>query len=185
MTISRNSYTINGDFLVHDGDFIVFAPVVGKGGGKNPLLIIATVALSVVSMGVGGMVAGGWATASGLAAIGGYMAAAAVMFIGGTLIQRAFGTAATPSFDGASENPTYSWNGISTTSGQNNPIPITYGTVRSGGQTIGKYITNDGDKQYLNWLVAAGYGPLEIYDIQLNDNPVENYKDVSVEIRNG
>lgn len=138
MTISRNSYTINGDFLVHDGDFIVFAPVVGKGGGKNPLLIIATVALSVVSMGVGGMVAGGWATASGLAAIGGYMAAAAVMFIGGTLIQRAFGTAATPSFDGASENPTYSWNGISTTSGQNNPIPITYGTVRSGGQTIGK-----------------------------------------------
>lgn len=184
MTISRNSYTINGDFLVRDGDFIVFAPVVGKGGRKNPLLIIATVALSVVSMGVGGMVAGGWATASGWAAIGGYMAAAAVMFIGGTLIQRAFGTA-TPSFDGVSENPTYSWNGISTTSGQNNPIPITYGTVRSGGQTIGKYITNDGDKQYLNWLVAAGYGPLEIYDIQLNDNPVENYKDVSVEIRNG
>ena len=185
MTISRNSYTINGDFLVHDGDFIVFAPVVGKGGGKNPLLIIATVALSVVSMGVGGMVAGGsLATATGWAAIGGYMAAAAVMFIGGTLIQRAFGTA-TPSFDGTSENPTYSWNGISTTSGQNNPIPITYGTVRSGGQTIGKYITNDGDKQYLNWLVAAGYGPLEIYDIQLNDNPVENYKDVSVEIRSG
>lgn len=184
MTISRNSYTINGDFLVRDGDFIVFAPVVGKGHGKNPLLIIATVALSVVSMGIGGMVAGGWATASGWAAIGGYMAAAAVMFIGGTLIQRAFGTA-TPSFDGTSENPTYSWNGISTTSGQNNPIPITYGTVRSGGQTIGKYITNDGDKQYLNWLVAAGYGPLEIYDIQLNDNPVENYKDVSVEIRSG
>lgn len=184
MTISRNSYTINGDFLVRDGDFIVFAPVVGKGRGKNPLLIIATVALSVVSMGIGGMVAGGWATASGWAAISGYMAAAAVMFIGGTLIQRAFGTA-TPSFDGASENPTYSWNGISTTSGQNNPIPITYGTVRSGGQTIGKYITNDGDKQYLNWLVAAGYGPLEIYDIQLNDNPVENYKDVSVEIRSG
>lgn len=185
MTISRNSYTINGDFLVHDGDFIVFAPVVGKGGRKNPLLIIATVALSVVSMGIGGMVAGGsLATATGWAAIGGYMAAAAVMFIGGTLIQRAFGTA-TPSFDGTSENPTYSWNGISTTSGQNNPIPITYGTVRSGGQTIGKYITNDGDKQYLNWLVAAGYGPLEIYDIQLNDNPVENYKDVSVEIRSG
>lgn len=185
MTISRNSYTINGDFLVRDGDFIVFAPVVGKGGGKNPLLIIATVALSVVSMGVGGMVAGGsLATATGWAAIGGYMAAAAVMFIGGTLIQRAFGTATT-SFDSVSENPTYSWNGISTTSGQNNPIPITYGTVRSGGQTIGKYITNDGDKQYLNWLVAAGYGPLEIYDIQLNDNPVENYKDVSVEIRSG
>lgn len=99
MVISRNSYTINGNQAVHDRDFIVFSPVVGKGHGKNPLLIIATVALSVVSMGVGGLVASGtWggaalASATGFAAIGGYLAAAAVMFIGGTLIQRAFGTA--------------------------------------------------------------------------------------------
>lgn len=191
MVISRNSYTINGDQSVHDRDFIVFSPVVGKGHGKNPLLIIATVALSVVSMGVGGLVASGtWggaalASATGFAAIGGYLAAAAVMFIGGTLIQRAFGTANTRGYQDNSENPTYSWSGIQTTSGQNNPIPITYGTVRSGGQTIGKYITSDADKQYLNWLVAAGYGPLKIYDVQLNDNPIENYKNVRLDTRSG
>lgn len=191
MVISRNSYTINGNQAVHDRDFIVFSPVVGKGHGKNPLLIIATVALSVVSMGVGGLVAsetwGGAALASatGFAAIGGYLAAAAVMFIGGTLIQRAFGTANTRGYQDNSENPTYSWSGIQTTSGQNNPIPITYGTVRSGGQTIGKYITSDADKQYLNWLVAAGYGPLKIYDVQLNDNPIENYKNVRLDTRSG
>lgn len=191
MVISRNSYTINGDQAVQDRDFIVFSPVVGKGHGKNPLLIIATVALSVVSMGVGGLVASGtWggaalASATGFAAIGGYLAAAAVMFIGGTLIQRAFGTANTRGYQDNSENPTYSWSGIQTTSGQNNPIPITYGTVRSGGQTIGKYITSDADKQYLNWLVAAGYGPLKIYDVQLNDNPIENYKNVRLDTRSG
>ena len=191
MVISRNSYTINGNQAVHDRDFIVFSPVVGKGHGKNPLLIIATVALSVVSMGVGGLVASGtWggaalASATGFAAIGGYLAAAAVMFIGGTLIQRAFGTANTRGYQDNSENPTYSWSGIQTTSGQNNPIPITYGTVRSGGQTIGKYITSDSDKQYLNWLVAAGYGPLKIYDVQLNDNPIENYKNVRLDTRSG
>lgn len=191
MVISRNSYTINGDQAVQDRDFIVFSPVVGKGHGKNPLLIIATVALSVVSMGVGGLVASGtWggaalASATGFAAIGGYLAAAAVMFVGGTLIQRAFGTANTRGYQDNSENPTYSWSGIQTTSGQNNPIPITYGTVRSGGQTIGKYITSDADKQYLNWLVAAGYGPLKIYDVQLNDNPIENYKNVRLDTRSG
>lgn len=191
MVISQNSYTINGMKPVHDGDFIVFAPIVGKGHGKNPLLIIATVALSVVAFGVGGMVAGGhWgaaalASAHGFAAIGGYLAAAAVMFIGGTLIQRAFGTANTGKLSSSSENPTYSWSGIATTQGQNNPIPITYGTVRSGGQTIGKYITADSDKQYLNWLVAAGYGPLKIYDVELNDNPVGNYKNVKLDIRTG
>ena len=35
MVISQNSYTINGMKPVHDGDFIVFAPIVGKGHGKN------------------------------------------------------------------------------------------------------------------------------------------------------
>lgn len=191
MVISRNSYTINGAQAVKDNDFIVFSPVVGKGHGKNPLLIIATVALSVTAMGVGGMVAAGsfsgaaLASATGFAAIGGYLAAAAVMFIGGSLIQRAFGTANTSGFKDTSENPTYSWTGITTTNGQNNPIPITYGTVRSGGQTIGKYINSDSDKQYLNWLVCAGYGPLKIYDVQLNDNPIENYKDVKLDTREG
>lgn len=191
MVISRNSYTINGSQAVQDKDFIVFSPVVGKGHGKNPLLIIATVALSVTAMGVGGLVAAGsfsgaaLASATGFAAIGGYLAAAAVMFIGGSLIQRAFGTANTSGFKDTSENPTYSWTGITTTNGQNNPIPITYGTVRSGGQTIGKYINSDSDKQYLNWLVSAGYGPLKIYDVQLNDNPIENYKSVKLDTREG
>lgn len=191
MVISRNSYTINGTQAVQDKDFIVFSPVVGKGHGKNPLLIIATVALSVTAMRVGGLVAAGsfsgaaLASATGFAAIGGYLAAAAVMFIGGSLIQRAFGTANTSGFKDTSENPTYSWTGITTTNGQNNPIPITYGTVRSGGQTIGKYINSDSDKQYLNWLVCAGYGPLKIYDVQLNDNPIENYKDVKLDTREG
>lgn len=190
VVISKNAHTFNGDKEVQDGDFIVFSPVVAKSGGKNPLLIIATVALAVVSGGVGGLVATGhWGmaaltSATGWAAIGGYLASAAVMFIGGQLIQHAFGTA-TPKLGTNKENPTYSWGDIQTTQGQNNPIPITYGLVRSGGQTIGKYLYSKDDKQYLNWLVSAGRGELEITDVRLNDNPVANYKDVEVTIRNG
>ena len=55
--------------------FIMVLPAVEK-GGKNPLALIAAVALSVVSMGVGGMVAtgtwGSFAGASAWAAAGGY-----------------------------------------------------------------------------------------------------------------
>ena len=44
VVISKNAHTFNGDKEVQDGDFIVFSPIVAKSGGKNPLLIIATVA---------------------------------------------------------------------------------------------------------------------------------------------
>ena len=190
VVMAKNAHTFQGDKPVSDGDFIVFSPVVAKGGGKNPLLIVATVALAVISGGVGGLVATGhWgmaalAGASGWAAIGGYLAAAATMFIGGQLIQRAFGTV-TPKIGTNRENPTYSWGDIQTTAGQNNPLPVTYGLVRSGGQTIGKYLYSGEDKQYLNWLVSAGRGEVEITDIRLNDNPVSNYKNVEVHIRKG
>ncbi len=166
--------------------FIMVLPAVEK-GGKNPLALIAAVALSVVSMGVGGMVAtgtwGSFAGASAWAAAGGYLAAAAVMFVGGSLISKLGPKADLPSYQ--EEDPTYSWNGVQTMEGQGNGIAITYGTVKSGGQSIVKFTTNNGDDQYFNWLVCAGDGPLEITDVKLNDNPIENYDDVIVDIRPG
>lgn len=187
--ISLNSYQTSGNVLVKDNDFIVISPVVAKGSGKNPFVLVAAIALSVVSMGIGANVAGVGFTgalsgASGWAAIGGYLAAAATMYIGGMLIQRVFGTVAETN-DSSSSNPTYNWGAITTTSGQNNSISNFYGTVRTGGQTIGKYLSTVDDKQYLNWLIAVGEGPLEISDIRINENPVANYSNVTIETRPG
>ena len=59
-----NGYMVEGRTKVRSGDFVVLFPVIAKGGGKV-LGVIAAVALSVVSFGVGGLVSGvGW-SASG------------------------------------------------------------------------------------------------------------------------
>lgn len=55
-----NGYMVEGRTKVRSGDFVVLFPVIAKGGGKV-LGVIAAVALSVVSFGVGGLVSGvGW-----------------------------------------------------------------------------------------------------------------------------
>ncbi|WP_196595462.1 phage tail protein [Pectinatus frisingensis] len=183
MVFAVKGKLVNPDSKINDGDFIVMSPSIGKGGGKNPLLVVATIALSVAAMSLGAGFAGvsALSQATGWAAIGGYAVAAGVMYLGGTLINHAFGTAKKES----TSNPTYSWDGITTTSGQGNPIPLTYGTVKSGGQTLSKFITISNDDQYLYWLISAGEGPLSFSDIEMNSNPIGYYKDTSYDIRNG
>lgn len=175
--------------LVKPNSFIVVMPKVAKGGGKGILGIIAVVALSVVSFGVGGLAATGtWGAAVGTwgaGAVWGYMAAAAVMFLGGSLISRFMAPKIDAGKYQTNDDPTYSWNGIQTMDGQGNGIAITYGKVKSGGQSIMKFTSNNGNDQYFNWLVAAGEGELKITDIKLNSNPIGNYESVSVELRTG
>lgn len=184
-----NGFSVDNNAEIHDGDFIVLYPAIEKGGkgGKGILGIIAAIALSVVAMGVGGLVAtgvwGSFAGASALAATGGYLAAAAIMFLGSSLIGRTSGQKVdTGSFK---DEATYSWAGVTTMEGQNNPVALTYGLVKSGGQTIGKYTMAQGDDDYLFWLVAAGEGPVSIDEIKLNNNTIGMYKDVRYEVRGG
>lgn len=165
---------------------IVVMPRVAK-GGKSILGLIAVIALSVVAMGVGNVLAVGGSFFAGGAVWGAasYIGAAAVMFLGNSLVSRFFAPKIDAGKYGDKEDPTYSWSGVSTMDGQGNGIAITYGKVKSGGQSIMKFTSNDGNDQYFNWLVAAGEGELSISDIKLNSNPVENYESVTLDIRNG
>lgn len=176
------------DEIVPEHAFIMVMPAVQKGGGKNPLALIASIALSVVAVGVGSVLAGGSFFGAGAAAMGSwgllsYVGAAAVMFLGGNLVAKLGPKVDSPKY--AESDPTYGWDGVQTMEGQGNAIALTYGTVKSAGQSIVKFVTNDQDDQYLNWLVAAGEGPLEITDIKINNNPIENYEGVTVDIRPG
>lgn len=172
--------------IVKPNSFIVVMPKVAKGGGKSILGIVAVVALSVISFGVGGLASGAgmWGAGMGAWIFGGYLAAAAVMFLGGALISKFMA----PKIDTGkyqTEDPTYSWNGVQTMDAQGNGIAITYGKVKSGGQSLQKFTSNDGDDQYFNWLVSAGEGPLAVSDIKLNDNPIGNYESVFYDTREG
>lgn len=160
-------------------DFVAIYPKVMGGGGRKILGTIAMIALSVYS---GGIAGGAWAKAGAFfakGALGAVLASAAVMFVGGTLINRVFGQRVDNGrFGDGLREPTYSWDGVTTMSGQNNPIALTYGTVQSGGQSIAKFVDVRDNQEYLNWLVAAGEGPLTISNIQLNDNDVNYYKNL-------
>lgn len=184
-----NGYSVEDTTKLNDGDFVVIYPQVEKGGGKGGkgiLGIIAAIALSVVSYGIVGQ---GWLASSGFWAaghLGAYLAATAVMFIGSSLVGRMMGQGVdTGDYGGKKDNPTYSWGQVQTMEGQNNSIALTYGIVKSGGQTIGKYVNVEDNDEYLNWLIAAGEGPLTITDVKLNDNDVDNFDGVDVEIRKG
>lgn len=191
LTVQVNGkIAVEFDGIVPKNAFIVVMVTVGKGGGKNPLQLIASIALSVVAMGVGSVLAGGAFFGAGALGIGAwglpsFLGAAATMFLGGSLVSKLGPKISVGKYNTTESDPTYSWDGVTTMEGQGNAIALTYGTVKSGGQSIAKYVSNDSNDQVLNWLVCAGEGPLEIEDIRLNDNPIENYKDVSVEIRPG
>ena len=191
LTVQLNGNVMQAlDGLVPENAFIVIMPHVGKGGGKNPLQLIASIALSVVAMGVGSVLAGGAFFGSAAVGVGSwglasYLGAAATMFLGGSLVSKLGPKISVGKYNYTESDPTYGWDGVTTMEGQGNAIAVTYGTVKSGGQSIAKYVSNDSNDQVLNWLVCAGEGVLEIEDVKLNDNPIENYKDVSVEIRTG
>lgn len=177
-----NAKSVDDKYVIQDGDFVVLYPYIGKGHGKRLFSIVAMIGLSLAAGWAGGLVAklGGTAFLSNLAS-------AAVMFIGGAIISHFTPRANMDrgKYDDGKNTATYSWNGPQVMEGQNNAIPVIYGKVKTAGQSIGKYINNDGDKEYLNWLIAVGEGPLTISDIKINDNPASYYKGVEVYTREG
>lgn len=87
---------------------------------------------------------------------------------------------------GMRSSPTYGWDGIQTTYQNGVSIGIPYGSHQVGGNCIGRYIETDGDKQYLHLLLCLGVGPVSnIYNVEINGNPIANFKGVTWETRLG
>ncbi len=59
---------------------------------------------------------------------------------------------------GLNTGATYGWDGIAMQSRQGIPVPIVYGEHLAGGNLIECYITSEGDKNYLNMLIALSEG---------------------------
>ena len=77
---------------------------------------------------------------------------------------------------GKSPPSTYSWEGIRTLQDIGVPVPIIYGRIKTGGNIINQYLRTDGDKTYLNLLIALSEGEINsVSNIKVNENPIENY----------
>ena len=181
------------DIVPEDGSAIVFCAVPVGGGGKNPLAIIAMLALmvyagplaNIMMEGLGGMAfTGGWV--AGATTIG--IAQAGIMIAGGLAIQAIF-PMSLPDAPGAGsfeKSSTYSWTPGGNTLVEGSPLPEIYGTHRVTPPIISKYIETLGDKQYLNVLYAvAGHAVTSIGDIQINGTDIGDFDNVTYETKLG
>lgn len=100
--------------------------------------------------------------------------------------QPAFNTNAGNADSLDSGSPTYGWDGIQLTTNVGTAVPIVYGEHRVGGNVINQFITTDGDKNYLNTLIAISEGEIESIDgIEINDNPAANFDGIENVTRMG
>lgn len=168
--------------LVAPGDYVAVCPVLrggGGNGGKNPLAILAGIALAAFAFGV---VAPGVSGMFGGSAIAGKLAGGITLMVGGQLISNAFG----PKMKESEDTESYRWGSLQPITAQGAVIPITYGTVRTAGQVLNQYIRVDGDTQYMELLLCGGQGHIdEFSDIRINDNPAENFQNVTWDTRPG
>lgn len=185
-----NGAVREGHELIQKNDFVVISPVVAK-GGKQIFAMVAMIALAVVApqIGVWGANAlngvGTAALTTATMGITGGLIAASVMFLGAYLISRFVTTKTDTGNYDSSSDPSYSWSGTTVMEGQNNAVQVIYGKVKTSGQSIGKYISTLDNKEYLNWLLCLGEGPLNISNVLINDNEAAYYTDLSVETRPG
>jgi predicted phage tail protein len=91
-----------------------------------------------------------------------------------------------PGGGGMNSSPTYGWDGAKLSTRVGAPIQVAYGENRVSGQLINFKTEYDGDKVYLELLISLGHGPSEaISDIEIEGNPIENYRQVTYETRLG
>jgi predicted phage tail protein len=175
--------------IIEAGDFVTSTPIPqggGGGGAKSILRIAAMIALVVVAPELGAFLGPGMFGA-GVLGLSAATWTAGIM-IAGTMVINALLPPAKPTqaASNSDSSPTYGIDGAKNTSLEGVPTPLCYGQFRTGGNLIDNYVVNDGDTQWFYVLINAGEGPIAgISDIQINDQPIENFKDYEVQTRLG
>ncbi len=83
-------------------------------------------------------------------------------------------------------SPSASWTGAKTVREPNGSIPIIYGRRLTGGTVINEFISTDGEKNYLNSLVAICEGPIKSITLsRINKNAAANFTNYTEETRLG
>ena len=192
LVISKNSVIQSGFFELENGDVVNIAivPKGGGGGGKKILGIVASIAIAIAApyaaAGILGTVIGG--TGAMAAGLGTYALAAGIAVAGNLLLSAIMPKPSMPGFDRMDfkNSNTYGWNKPTNQAMQAQVVPKVFGTHKITPPLIASHIISDGDKQYFNGLYALNDGEIkDIREIKINDEPIENFKGITYEIRNG
>lgn len=156
----------------------------GGGGGKNPLAMVAQIALMVVAPQVG-LLAGPVGSFANLAA------RAAFSVVGGMLVNAAFGSEPpsppTPQVQAAlaAPSPTYNINAQGNSARLEQPIPAWYGYHNIYPDfAADPYVEYVGNEQYLYQLLLVTQGWFDIDEIRIEDTPVASFADITTEVVN-
>ena len=194
--LSKNSIIMDEPFEIVEGDIInvMFVPQ-GGGGGKSILGTIAMIAVAVFApqfaMGTGVFGAEGALAGYGLGLTGftGSLVAGGIMLAGSLLINAVFGAAIPTSslnMDSFENSVTYSWDESYNQFKQSIPVPKVFGTHKITPPLISKYIETIDNKQYFNGLYAVNDGLISnLTDIKINDESIDNFDNVTIQVRNG
>lgn len=163
------------------GDTMVLCPV-PMGGGDGVKGILRSVAMIVLTVYTGGLT-------SGLLGASLQVTQGALL-LGGTMLINAILPPSAPSSPSSPDNPqaptTYGLDGAKNASSDGIPVPICYGGYRMAGSIIALHTENITDTQFVYVLINAGEGAIAGIDsILLNDQPIGNFKDVTVQTRLG
>jgi len=91
-----------------------------------------------------------------------------------------------PKLSPREDTQVFGWDGPQLTSRQGIPIPKGYGILRVAGNVISSYIETYQEKQFINVLICFGHGPVfSITAVEVNGNPIKNYRGVFAEKRFG
>lgn len=87
---------------------------------------------------------------------------------------------------GIAQSPTYSIQGFRNVANPDGVVPCVMGKVRFAPPYAAlPYTEVSNGETYIRALFLVGYGPVVIRDIKLGDTPIENFKEVEVEVREG
>ena len=199
--------TLQHSVILLPGDSLVMTatPFGGGGGdGKNPLAMVAMIAVmvvaSIVSYGTSSLVmSGAWswgmgtvAGASNAAMFAGGLAAAGVTALGGMLVSSAF-KPKQPDFGGfgglessMGASPSYSWSAQANPLAEGTILPVLYGRFLVTPPLIGRYVESAGKTQHLNLLYAlTGHEITEVESVLVNDQPHTVFQGTQLDVRQG
>lgn len=173
-----------GQTYLEKGDNIVLCPIPAGGeNGKRILMIVAMIAVMVFAQWAAPYLTGEFGVLAGVSealVIGG------ITMAGSAIINATMAPSPKTPEPGETSS-SYGVDGAKNTSLEGIPVPVCYGKFRSGGNIIGLYTENAGDdNQILSMLINAGEGPVvSLSDIEINDQPLTDFKDVQVQTRLG
>ena len=186
---ARLNDTASFAIIPQDGSSVVFCVVPMGSGGKNPLAIVAMLAVMVAAPYAGGLLAsayyGAGITMAEALAFSSTTAMIANIGYAGAMIAGAYAVSAifpasqpdTPA--SLDMSPTYAWEGGTNTVVEGVALPEIFGRCRVKPPLVGHYVTVEGDKQYLNLLYAvAGHRLDWCTEIRVNGTPIADLTDV-------